>query len=219
MALKTLLAATTSATQEINAEVSVVINGQVAGGFALGPENSDVLQQVDLKPYVREGANEIQLRFSGTGSSLYQIVSRYYLPWSKPPAVEKLLSIDVSYDRSQLATDDMVKCSVAIANNRPGIAKMVMVDLGIPPGFEVQTGDLDEWLGSKVFQKYNLTERQIIIYLEQVESGKPIKFTYRLRAKFPIRAMTPQSRVYEYYNPKVEDVSAPVEMLVLGSGK
>ena len=214
VALKALLGATGSATQEINAEVSVLINGEVAGGFALTPENSDVLQQVDLKQFVREGENEIQLRFAGKGSSLYQIVTRYYLPWSKPPVEEKLLSIDVKYDRSQLAKDDLVTCSVTIANNRPGSAKMVIVDLGIPPGFEVQTGDLDELLGSQVFQKYSLTGRQIIIYLEEVENGNPITFSYRLRAKFPIRAMTPQSRVYEYYNPKVEDVARPVEMEV-----
>ena len=214
MALKALLAATASATQEVNAEVSVLINGEVAGGFALTPENSDVLQQVDLKRYVREGANEIQLRFTGEGSSLYQIVSKYYLPWEKPPVEGKLLSIDVAYDRSQLAKDDVVTCSVTIANNRPGSAQMVIVDLGIPPGFEVQTGDLDELVGSKVFEKYNLTGRQIIVYLEEVEHGKPIEFEYRLRAKFPIRAMTPQSRVYEYYNPDVEDVARPVEMVV-----
>ena len=74
--------------------------------------------------------------------------------------------------------------------------------------------DADGLLGSNVFEKYSLTGRQIIIYLEEVENGNPIKFQYRLRAKFPIRAMTPQSRVYEYYNPKVEDVARPVEMEV-----
>ncbi|MGD8240444.1 MAG: alpha-2-macroglobulin family protein, partial [Armatimonadota bacterium] len=216
MALKDMVAALGSATQKVNAEVAVHINGQRARGFALTPENSDVLQQVDLKKWVRPGDNKIEIQFDGEGSSLYSIVSKYYTPWEKPVirGPGEFMSIDVKYDKTTLAKDDTVTCSVQVRQNRPGASGMVVVDLGIPPGFAVEAGDLAELVGSKVIQKYNLTGRQIIVYLETVESGKPVRLTYRLRAKFPIKAKTPRSMAYEYYDPDNKAFAKPVEMTV-----
>jgi uncharacterized protein YfaS (alpha-2-macroglobulin family) len=124
------------------------------------------------------------------------------------------MSIDVKYDKTTLAKDDTVTCAVEVRQNRPGASGMVVVDLGIPPGFAVEAGDLAELVGSKVIQKYNLTGRQIIVYLETVESGKPVRLTYRLRAKFPIKAKTPRSMAYEYYDPDNKAFAKPVEMTV-----
>jgi hypothetical protein len=44
----------------------------------------------------------------------------------------------------------------------------------------------------------------------------PISLTlkYRLRAKYPIRARTFQSRVYEYYDPAVSSTAHPVTLEV-----
>ena len=43
-------------------------------------------------------------------------------------------------------------------------------------------------------------------------AGQTIALHYRLRAKYPIRTRTFQSRVYEYYEPEVKSVAQPVEM-------
>ena len=101
-----------------------------------------------------------------------------------------------------------------LVNNQPAPAKMVVVDLGIPPGFEVQTEDLQELVGSKVLTKFELTGRQAILYFDRLEPGKPIAFAFRLKAKFPLKAKTPKSTVFEYYAPKVAAVAQPVELLV-----
>ena len=37
---------------------------------------------------------------------------------------------------------------------------------------------------------------------------------FRLRAKYPIRARTFRSRVYEYYAPEVSSVARPVQLEV-----
>ncbi len=42
---------------------------------------------------------------------------------------------------------------------------------------------------------------QIIVYLEKLEPGQTVTLTYQVRAKFPIKAKTPVSKVYPYYNP------------------
>ena len=37
---------------------------------------------------------------------------------------------------------------------------------------------------------------------------------YGLKAKYPIKAKTPKSAVYDYYNPELRDESEPVEFNV-----
>lgn len=217
--LKALISSLESRTQDTSAAVTVMINGQEAGSFKITPEDSDVLRQVDCKKFVREGDNKVEIRFNGKGSSLYQISSYYYLPWVRGvTARAKAMQIDVSFDRTQLDTNDLVTSTVTVAFNgvdgRGGTANMVIVDLGTPPGFDVMAEDLELLVKDRTFQKYSLTGRQAIIYIEKVESGKPLTFKYRLKAKFPIRAKTPESVVYQYYNPAARDVAAPVEMVV-----
>jgi len=214
LALKTLLASMGSSTSKVDGEATVVINGQKAADFALTPENSDVLQQVDLRDYVRDGANEVEIRFGGEGSTLYQIASLYYMPWGQQGTGEGPLSIGVSYDREELTTDDTITAQVTIKNNRPGKAKMVVVDLGIPPGFTLVPGDLEECVGS-VFAKFTQAGQQVIIYFDEIDGGAaPVQFSYRLKAKYPLRAKTPRSRVYEYYNPAAEGFAQPEELVV-----
>jgi len=45
-------------------------------------------------------------------------------------------------------------------------------------------------------------------YLEHLESGRLVEFSYRLRAKVP------RSVAYDYYTPDSRGVVAPVEMVV-----
>jgi len=136
------------------------------------------------------------------------------LPWEIVPRPQKPpFVISVDYDRTSLNVNDIVGVDVKIELLRAGRAEMVMVDLGIPPGFEVLTPDFDELVGKKI-QKYSITPRQIIIYLDEVRSDQPVMLSYRLQAKFPIRAKVRESRVYEYYNTGDEGVEQPFEMRV-----
>jgi hypothetical protein len=41
-----------------------------------------------------------------------------------------------------------------------------------------------------------------------------VTLKFRLRAKYPIRTRTFQSRVYEYYDPEVKGVARPVALEV-----
>ncbi len=214
MALRALLASLGGTTEDVDGRIAIRINGQDAENLRLTKDNADVMRLVDLKEFTREGANDVSIELSGKGSCLYEVVAKYYVPWKRMAGPGKeLLSIDVDYDRTELSQNDLVTCKVRVANNRPGTAHMVIVDLGVPPGFEVQAGDLAELVGTKV-QKYNLTSRQVIIYLDKIEERKPVEFSYRLRAKFPLKAKTAESRAYEYYNPEIEAVAQPVDIVV-----
>ena len=58
-------------------------------------------------------------------------------------------------------------------------------------------------------KRYELTGRQILIYIGNLSNEYPLSFSYRLLAKFPIIAKTPASSIYDYYNPEVSDVQEP----------
>ena len=94
-----------------------------------------------------------------------------------------------------------------------------MVDLGIPPGFDLLSEDLqsmqEKTAGRKGgrLEKFSLTATQAILYFDSIGAGETVKVHYRLRAKYPVRARTFQSRVYEYYDPDVKSVARPDPVL------
>ena len=185
LALQALLDAQKGSTQKVNAELSVFCNGEHVAGLAIDEDNSDVVHFVSLKPRVREGSNEVRITFDGEGTSLYQITSKYYLPWKGGPEGREAVDIDIEYDKTELAVDDMVTANVTVRNVTPARMGMVLVDIGIPPGFEVQAGDLAELVGSRIIQKYTLTGRQVIIYLEELAAGQEVELTYRPPRQVP----------------------------------
>ena len=94
---------------------------------------------------------------------------------------------------------------------KPG---MVIVDLGIPPGFNVDGGDFAEMVAAKKVQKFSVTSRQVTLYLGDVKPGDELMFEYGLKPKYPVKAKTPATVAYEYYTPGNRVESKPVELTV-----
>ncbi len=163
---------------------------------------------------VGAGARELQFRVNGTGAFAYQVSTAYYVDWegvdeNRADAME----IDVDYDRTELKVNDTVRATATIRLNE-GEARMAVVDLGVPPGFNVLTDELDAAVKQGKLSRYELTGRQIILYLENVRAGERISFDYELQAKFPLRAQAPHSSMYDYYNPNVQGESKPIQFVV-----
>jgi hypothetical protein len=62
--------------------------------------------------------------------------------------------------------------------------------------------------------KFSLTATQAILYFDSFTAGDTVTLKFRLRAKYPIRAHTFKSRVYEYYDPELSSVAPPVQLEV-----
>lgn len=209
-ALKAFLMAAEGGVGVAEGKVRVRVNGQVAAEWELTRATSDLMRQVEASNLSREGRNEVEVEFEGQGSLLYQVAARYYLPWEKvPPPPEEPLRVQVDYDRTELQTRETVTCRVRVTNRRPEAAQMVIVDIGIPPGFEVLTDDLTAWVEKKRLQKFELTPRQVICYLERIEGNSTVEWSFHLRAKMPVRAKTGRTIAYEYYAPQTPGVAAP----------
>lgn len=218
MALRALLLASGNS-GTANGVVEIDLNGKPAASLKLTAENSDLLHQFVFKGADLQSTNLVEIRFSGEGSLAYQVAGRYFLPWNNKPA-DEALSINVSYDRTHLAQDDIATATATIRNNLDKTANMVMVDLGIPPGFDLLSEDLQQWQENSAgratgkLEKFNLTATQAILYFNSIAAHDTLTIPFRLRAKCPIRTRTFSSRVYEYYDPAVSSLAAPVQLVV-----
>jgi hypothetical protein len=219
MALRAMLLAAEKGGATAKGAAEVLLNGKLAGRVALTAENNDLLHQFAFKDVDARAANAVEVRFTGEGSPSYQVAGRYFTPWSVKPEGEPL-SIDVSYDRTRLAQNQIVTATATVRNNLATPANMVMVDLGIPPGFDLLSEDLQDYreksaaLKSGRLEKYGVTPTQAVLYFDSIEPHGELKLPFRLRAKYPVRARTFASRVYEYYTPDVNAVATPVQIEV-----
>jgi len=219
MALRALLLATEKGAADVRGTLEVVLNGKLAEKLVLNADNNDLLHQFVYKDLNPKGGNTVEIRFEGKGGLAYQVVGSYFLPWDKKPENEAL-SIGVAYDRTRLAQDDIATATATVRNNLNKAANMVMVDLGIPPGFDLLSEDLQSYqeksAGQKSgrLEKFSLTATQAILYFDSFAPGDTVTLRFRLRAKYPIRARTFKSRVYEYYDPEVSSVARPEQLEV-----
>jgi uncharacterized protein YfaS (alpha-2-macroglobulin family) len=217
MALRALLLSMEKGSAEARGSVEITLNGKPTEKLLLTPDNNDLFHQFVFKGVA--ASNAVAIHFVGEGGLAYQVTGQYFVPWTAKPSDEPL-SIDMNYDRTRLAEGDIASATATIKSHLAATANMVMVDLGIPPGFELLSEDLDDYRSKSGvhkggrLEKYSQTATQAILYFDSIGAGETIKLHYRLRAKYPIRARTFQSRVYEYYDPEVKSVAAPVAMEV-----
>ena len=215
--LKALILASGSAVGGAKGEVTVLVNGQPAAAFTVTEEDSDVMRQFDLSGKIHEGENRVALKFAGDGGLIYQIVSRYYLPWEVVAERDDLkgpLDITLVYDKTTLAQDDTATVTATISNTTDAIVEMPLIDLGLPPGFTLDAEALETAVQEGRISKFTVAARQIIIYMEQLAPQTTITLHYKLKAKYPIKAQSAQSKAYPYYNPEKANIAAPQTVTV-----
>ena len=222
LALKAFVKASEGLSQKINGEVAISINGRKIENLKVTPQNSDVYYQLDLGNYTKIGKNIIEIipsKSLNNGKLLYQITTKYYIPWklllpSQPKVAEKALDIKVNYDKTQLQLRDTVKVAVTVQNLTPAELTMIVIDLGIPPGFTVDDTNFSLMVKKGKIQRYSITGRQIIVYLEKLSSKGTLTFSYEIKARFALKVQIPRSEVYEYYNPNIRTETKPQNIVV-----
>jgi hypothetical protein len=215
LSLKALVAGMGGAKQEGKASFVIRVNGKKAAEGEITEQNADVMQLFDLKEDTRVGPNEVTIDVTGKTALMYQIVGRHFEAWKKDTVAKKpVLDVSVDYDRTSLSTADLLRAKATVRYQGDIPTYMVIVDLGIPPGFSTDAGDFAEMVGQKKIQKFSITARQVTLYLGDVRPGDVRTFEYSLKPKYPIRAKTPATVAYEYYTPANRATAQPVELRV-----
>lgn len=215
LALKTLIASLGAKKQEGDVTLTVKLN-DTERKLKITPDQADVMQIIDFKNETRTGKNTIEISSEGKGAYMYQVVSRAYVPWNKVEKEDRVQDIefDVKYDRTELSKSDTLGVNVDLKYNGKNETYMVIVDLGIPAGFDVVRDSFQKMVDQKLIEKFSVTGKQIILYFGVFKPAQEVAFSYQLKPKYPIKVKTPESSSYEYYTPDNRTKTKPVEIEV-----
>ena len=216
LALKALLLGTD---QPLGADelrrVEIALGGEVVKQVEIPVEQSDVMQQIDLSNMVTSGGRyHLSVADKSEMATGYQIQLRYHVDEAPSEQSREPLSIDIAYDRQQLQVDETISAQATVKNNMSKSAPMVMLDLPIPGGFAIQANDLERLRDTGKIAKFEVTPRQVIVYLRGLTAGEELKLDYRLKATMPVKVVAPPAQAYEYYNPDIRGRSAPARLEV-----
>jgi hypothetical protein len=206
LALRALLAGTRvpvarTETAKIAATL-VALDGAEAdlGSLVIEPGASDVVHSLRLDAPSKPGRHRIRLRSAGAKGMSVQLAAQYHSP-ARPKADSAGVSVSVDYDRTELRRGQSVTVEAIVRNTTAKTAEMLIVDVGVPPGFSIDTGMLDGLVGGDI-SRYAVTARGVIVYVRKLEAGASLPITFQIRARMALRAAARASEVYSYYSPE-----------------
>ena len=135
-----------------------------------------------------KGYNDILLSAEGLGTVPYRIVGTYVLPWAQvepSPPEEEEVSIEVRYDRTEVAVGETITATVDVMLNRPGVARLAVLELGLPPGLEIVERQWDELVERGIIARYQRDGERMIVHLADLPAEEPVRFSYHLQAQLP----------------------------------
>jgi uncharacterized protein YfaS (alpha-2-macroglobulin family) len=214
--LRALLLAATKGTDGAVGNLDIALDGSTFTTLSLTADQADVMTTVDMSTLATTGDHEVTLTFVGTGKVSYNLVAQHSVPWASDPGTPGgPLSISVSYDKTQLMLDETATATVVVHNNTTSVQNMILVTVGLPPGFQVATEDLDQYKASKVLSAYEMTGKQLMLYLSSLPASTTQTFKYHLQATMPVTASDGGSEVYLYYQPKQRSAASAVTLQVV----
>jgi uncharacterized protein YfaS (alpha-2-macroglobulin family) len=217
--LRALLLAASKGTDGAVGSLDIAVDGTPFTALTLTADQADVMTTVDLATLATTGDHDVTMTFAGTGKVSYNLVAQYNVPWANAPVTPGgPLSLSVSYDKTQLVLDESATATVVVTNNTANKQNMIMVTVGLPPGFQVATEDLDQYKASGVLSAYEMTGKQLMLYLSSLPASGTQTFKYRLQATMPVTASDGGSEVYLYYQPKQRSSASAVTLQVAEAG-
>jgi uncharacterized protein YfaS (alpha-2-macroglobulin family) len=211
-----LLAARRAGQGRVASTVRVRLGESAAHEISLVPGTADLVHVVRFADGLTPGQGRDLRIDAPEGSNLvYQVTSEYHMPWSHVPLEQEgPLELGVLYERREMRLGESAAVKLTLRSRATHSIRMPLVELGVPPGFTVQSGDLERLVEQGRIARYELAGRSLIVYLEHLEPNVPIELELHLRAGVPGRVKTPVSVAYDYYNPTLRSLSRPIELLV-----
>jgi len=210
MGLKALM--TAAMRQNRNVDLTVVASGprgEVLAQFTVNEENFDVLQtaELPLEP-------SINLEARGRGEVRFQLVRRFNVLLSDQ-TISRDMALEVKYDADRVEVDDIVNVTATVRySGRKDSTGMMIVDVGVPTGFATVGESLDLLVEKHTVTKYEVAGRKVIFYLDGLTPGEQRSFSFQVKARFPVRAIIPDSKAYSYYDPGIRAEAPGKEIAV-----
>ncbi|HKR13850.1 MAG TPA: alpha-2-macroglobulin family protein [Pyrinomonadaceae bacterium] len=187
----------------------IVVNGNRVQSLPLNDRLNNPVT-VDISQALRTGTNRVEIkRPKGLPFASVQAVANYYVSWSdsKPAGAKTDLRLQVKFDKTDAKINDEITCRVEA--ERVGFRGygMMLAEIGIPPGAEVDRSSLQTALKNRTINQYDVLPDRVVVYLWPRAGG--VSFNFKFRPRFGLKAKTAASTLYDYYNPEAAVVVAP----------
>ncbi len=210
VALEALVEQATGAKSDVDLTVQVQ-TASSSREIKIRPDNFDILQMVEVPV-----GPELKVTAQGKGEAIAQLVLRFSEPQAKDPK-QQVIQIDVVYDTTDVAVNDLVKVSVALAFNPPlpMEAGMIVADISVPTGFQAVRDSIDRMLkNTPQIKRYDIAGRKVIFYVQNMKPGDKLSFSFSVQAMYPVKAKGVTSQAYSYYQPEVSGETLGKNMVV-----
>jgi CD109 antigen len=179
---------------------------------------------IDLSQFLSAGTHRVQIRRArGSSPASVQAVATYYLPWRESVATQNAnwrangstgLRLVTKFDKTESGISDQIRCHVEAERIGFSGYGMMLAEIGLPPGAEVDRASLDTAMKGSDWgiSQYDILPDRVIVYLWPRAGGT--KFDFKFRPRFGLNAQTAASIVYDYYNPEARAIVAPTRFVV-----
>jgi hypothetical protein len=207
---------------------TLAVNGQPlseAQTQALKPDSRllDAPRTLDLTAMVHAGTNTLE--FSGASDTAIanaQITTWFYVPWNaatlhttSTTVPGKSFGLDFGYacDAENAKAGQPISCTVSARRVGSQGYGMMLAEVGLPPGADVDRAALGKLLDTWTIDRYEIQPDRIVFYLWP-SSAEGEKFSFSFTPRYAIRAKSAPAKLTDYYNPDLSAVLAPMSFVV-----
>ncbi|HEY2470025.1 MAG TPA: alpha-2-macroglobulin family protein [Terracidiphilus sp.] len=194
------------------------LNEAEAGALKVDSRLLDAPRSFDLSSFVHAGTNTLE--FTGTSDATFanaQVSALLYVPWAQEAISKtevtvpgKSFGFDFGYacDAANARVGQAITCTVSTRRFGSQGYGMMLAEVGLPPGADVDRASLGKLLDSWVISRYELQPDRIVFYLWS-SSAEGDNFSFRFTPRYSIRAKAAPAKLVDYYNPDLNAVLAP----------
>jgi uncharacterized protein YfaS (alpha-2-macroglobulin family) len=199
--------------------VRLELNGKTIRTLDILADQAEVMQRINLSDELSTGTQQLRL-VDETGTNVgYQVSFQYHMPAGPPNQTASdqqgaPLAIDVSYEDQELRVNQTVETTATVRNRSNEPLPMVLIDLPVPAGFQVEQRELKRMVESGKIARFEVKPRSVTVYLRGLRANKRLTLNYSLRPTMPVEATAPPAHVYEYYQPDREAYGESTKLTV-----
>lgn len=174
-------------------------------------KNSLDIYEFDFKNLSEENKLSIEMK---KGRFYYEVIKKYYQSYDevKNRVTPKIL---VDQTITQVAkVNDIITQNIKVVNNSDNSITNGLVQINIPQGTSVNEDSLMLLVHNGLVEKYEYNYGKINLYLKNFTDKKELNLEIKYRALYPETVTVGAIRTYDYYNPEVEGICAPVQIIV-----
>ncbi|MFY9852613.1 MAG: alpha-2-macroglobulin family protein [Terracidiphilus sp.] len=199
------------------------LSGELAAALKVDSRLLDAPRSIDLSAMLHGGTNTLE--FAGTTDATFanaQITAWLYVPWAQNAVGKtetivpgKSFGFDFGYicDATNASVGQPINCTVSARRFGSQGYGMMLAEVGLPPGADVDRASLGKLLDSWTISRYELQPDRIVFYLWS-SSAEGDKFSFRFTPRYSIRAKAAPAKLVDYYNPDLSAVIAPQYFVV-----